>query len=364
VGADFGTKKFWGDFRSLLDSIPFKDLNVYNPEYGIPGNVFAPIDRSVDTKVRAGGSGYVSSVSYMSFYVHDEMSLIPEKLRFSLGLRYTMAETVGKDKVAEIKDKVFTPRVGLSYSLNKQTSAYALFDQSFVPISGTDWEGKAFKPVLGDDLEVGLKREWFNGKWISSISAYTIRRKNALVEDPDPAHVVDGKTFQAQLGETRTKGIELDITGEIVRGLNVVANYAYTDAKISKATDKSTIGNITPNTAKHITNLWLNYHVYQGSLRGLGIMGGVQSMMGRAIGVTKTSNFKDYFRTDLGFGYQKGRYSISLLVNNLLDNRFLMTAGSISRASQKLIKEKGAVDYYSYIVEARRNIRCGIVYKF
>lgn len=34
VGGDFGNKKFWGDFREILKSLPI-ELNVYNPQYGI-----------------------------------------------------------------------------------------------------------------------------------------------------------------------------------------------------------------------------------------------------------------------------------------------------------------------------------------
>jgi len=84
-------------------------------------------------------------------------------------------------------------------------------------------------------------------------------------------------------------------------------------------------------------------------------------MFDRAVGTTKESNFKNYLRTDGGISYQKGKYNISLMVNNLLDNRKLLTAGSTGTANAKIA---GSVNYYSYIVEARRNFRMGITYKF
>ncbi|MGJ1447362.1 TonB-dependent siderophore receptor [Sphingobacterium spiritivorum] len=362
-GGDFGNKKFWGDFRTLLDSIPFASLNVYDPKYGIPGAVLPAIDRSKSVKLRAGGSNYVSSVSYTSFYAHDEMAFFNDQLRLSLGLRFTNAETVGKTNAADVKDNVWSPRAGLSYSIDKSMSVYTLYDQSFVPVAGVDWEGNAFKPIRGNNLEAGVKKEWFGGRWISTVSAYSIRRENSLVTDPDPNHVVNGQTFQAQLGETKSKGIELDITGEILKGLNVNANYALTDSKISKSSDESTIGNITPNTAKHTANAWLQYRIQNGVLKGFGLMGSIQTMFDRAVGTTKESNFKNYVRTDGGLSYQMGKYNISLLVNNLLDNRKLLTAGSFSKANAATLA-KGGVDYYTYIVEARRNMRLGITYKF
>ena len=365
VGADYGTKKFWGDFRSLIDSIPTEPLNVYDPVYGIPGELFPAVDRSVDVKVRAGGTNYISSTNYISFYAHDELAFLQEKLRLSLGLRYTMNQTPGKRVgtrvIADQEDKAFTPRVGLSYSIDKSTSVYALFDQSFVPAPGSDWEGNVFKPIRGNDLEAGVKKEWLGGKWISTLTAYNITRKNALVADLE--HSTGNVSFQKQLGETTSKGIEFDITGELARGLNINANYALTDSKISEDTQEENIGNITPNTAKHTANAWLTYRIQRGALQGLGFIGSVQGMFDRAIGTTQEANFKNYIRTDGGISFQRGKYSISLLVNNLLDNRALLTAGSVTRVSDQM-KGQGFSDYYSYIVEARRNFRLGINYKF
>lgn len=364
AGADFGTKKFWGDFGVLAqDTLVTKPLNVYNPVYGIAEAAIPNPDRSKSVKVRAGGQNYVNSISYSSLYVHDEMAFLEEKLRLSLGLRYTIAETIGKTATADRRDKALTPRVGLSYSIDKSTSVYGLFDQSFVPQAGTDWEGNAFKPVRGNDLEAGIKKEWAGGKWISTLSAYRIKRQNALTDDVDHPMAGTNNYFKIALGETTSKGIEFDITGEVLPGLSANANYALTDSKVSKDGKQENIGNITPNTAKHTANAWLTYRLQQGPLRGLGLTGSVQGMFDRAIGTTKESNFKNYIRTDGGISFQNGKYSISLMVNNLLDHRKLLTSGSITRTSEAL-KQQGIVDYYTYIVEARRNFRLGITYKF
>jgi iron complex outermembrane receptor protein len=55
------------------------------------------------------------------------------------------------------------------------------------------------------------------GKWISTLSAYTIARKNALVADPDRATSLM-VCHSRPNGETRSKGIEFDVTGEIIKG--------------------------------------------------------------------------------------------------------------------------------------------------
>ncbi|WP_436484736.1 TonB-dependent siderophore receptor [Chitinophaga sp. ARDCPP14] len=359
AGVDMGNKKFWGDFRTLanIDMVGDKKFNVYNPVYSIPIGTLPAIDRSQSVKTRAGGSNYVSSVNYTSAYIQDELGFFNNRLRLSLAGRFTYAETVGKTKALAIKDNVFTPRVGLSYSVDKSTTIYGLFDQSFVPVPGADSNQNAFKPIKGVDVEAGVKKEWFEGRWVASATVYRIARQNSLVS----LNMKDsrGADVQEQLGETLTKGVEIDIAGEILPGLNATLNYAYTDSKISKesptATTK-TVGNITPNTATHITNAWLNYRIGKGVLNGLGVTGGIQWMADRYVGsATKVFSIPNYFRTDAGLSYVKGKYSVSLLVNNLLDNQRLLTAASIPTT---------ATGFYNYIVEARRNFRMTIGYRF
>ncbi|MEI6950149.1 TonB-dependent receptor [Paraflavisolibacter sp. H34] len=370
-GLDMGNKKFWGDFRTLKNNVRLpgnKLFNVYNPVYGIPFDSLPKIDRSVDVKTRAGSTVYATVTSYGSVYLQDELGFFADKLRLSLAGRFTHSETVGKTAAAGIADEVFTPRIGLSFSINKGTSVYVLRDESFVPQSGTDYFGNAFVPVRGKDLEAGIKKEWMKGKWMSSLTVYRILRENTLTNDPDPTHVLgNGSMAQVQLGETRTEGVEVDVTGEVVPGLNVTLNYAYTDSRITKevlnplptATPVKTVGNVTPNTARHVTNGWLQYRIPKGLLEGFGPSAGFQWLADRHVGTTTTPNIPNYFRTDAGLNYSKGRVHLSLLVNNLLDNRKLLTAASLDT--------KPATDptgFYSYIVEARRNFRMSVGYRF
>lgn len=363
AGVDMGNKKFWGDFRTLNPNIKLaggKAFNVYDPTYGFPYDSIPKIDRSVSVRTRAGSTSYATVTNYVSAYVQDELGFFNNKLRLSLAARFTQSQTVGKTKTADVKDNIVTPRVGLSYSIDKSTSVYALYDQSFVPVPGVDSSMNPFKPVKGTDIEAGVKKEWFNGRWTTSVSAYQITRENALVS----LGIRDsrGNNVSEQLGETVTKGVEIDVNGEIVPGLNVSLNYAYTDSKITKEAPQSvtkTVGNVTPNTNAHITNAWVNYRKGSGFLTGFGVSGGIQWLAERYVGTTKVSNIPNYFRVDGGLNYQKGKYSISLLVNNLLDDRKLLTSASMDTKPAN-----DPTGFYTYIVEARRNFRTTITYRF
>ena len=361
-GLDFGNKKFWGDFRSGSPNIRFAGntlFNVYNPVYGLPMDSVPKFDRSVNIRTRSGATAYATYTNYASAYVQDELGLLDNNLRISLGLRFTYAETVGKTETTDQKDQVFSPRAGISYSIDKQTSVYALYDQSFVPVPGTDYAGNAFKPIKGNDIEFGVKKEWFGGRWVSSATVYQINRTNALT--PDTEHNNGTITFQTQLGETESKGVEVDINGELAKGLNLVANYAYCSSKITKESPNvatKTVGNVTPNTNAHTTNAWLSYRFSKGAFNGFGVNGGIQWLADRYVGTTTTPNMPNYFRADAGVSFQKNKFSISMLVNNLLDNRKLLTAATLDATPAK------TTSFYSYIVEARPNMRMTVTYKF
>ncbi len=193
------------------------------------------------------------------------------------------------------------------------------------------------------------------------VSVYQINRTNALSPDIDPTHQNGALTFQLQLGETLSKGVEVDLNGELAKGLNLVANYAYSYSRISKETPDvtaKTVGNVTPNTNTHTTNAWLSYRFSKGALNGFGVNGGIQWLADRYVGTTTTPNMPNYFRADAGVSFQKNKFGVSMLVNNLLDNRKLLTAASLDT------NPNSPKTFYSYIVEARRNMRMTVTYKF
>jgi iron complex outermembrane receptor protein len=244
-------------------------------------------------------------------------------------------------------ETVFTPRVGVSGSVDKQTSLYALYDQAFVPQAGADFAGNPFDPITGDNLEAGVKRDWFGGRWNTTLSVYRITKNNVLTADPA------NPNFSTQLGQTSTKGLEVDLRGELTRGLNLTLNYAYTDSKITEDTQSENVGQAVPGFAKHITNGWLSYRVPGGVLQGIGLSLGYQWQLDRYPWFVDTGNAKqlpDYFRTDGAISWQRDQFSVALNVNNLL-NRYLYSGSPYG-------------GYYYYQTEAPRNFRLSVGYRF
>ena len=349
-GLDYGNKRYIADWNQSFSLDKESTFNIYNPVYG--GIIIPKIDRSKPLKELAAGN--ILAQEYGAIYVQDELGFFANRLRLTLAGRYTNAETNQYNAI--IKNEKFTPRLGLSVSVDKSTSVYALYDQAFIPQLGRLANGAQVKPITGNNLEAGIKKDWFNGRWNSTVSAYQIIKNNQLVSDPTDTT----NTYSLQLGQTKTKGIEFDVRGEIVSGLNLTVNYAYTDSEITKDTDEAKVGQKVPGYAQHVTNSWLAYRVNRGKIAGLGLSLGYQWQLSRHPWFVSTStedNLPDYFRLDGGLSYQFKKVNVALNVNNLL-NDYLYSGSPYD------FNYDGSSDGYYWQTEAPRNFRLSVGYTF
>ncbi len=342
-GLDMSYKNYMADWNQSYAFSGPEPFNIYNPVHNVPRDSIPVFDRSLSLRLRAGGN--ILGQSYQAIYLQDELHFWQNMVRLTLAGRYTFVEETEYGAVTD--DQKFTPRVGLSVSLDEQTSVYVLYDQAFVPQAGSDYQQEKFDPSTGNNLEAGLKKDWFGGTWNSTLAVYQITKNNVLTADP--AH----PNFSIQLGQTKTKGVEFDVRGEIVKGLNLTFNYAYTDSKITKDTDESVVGNATPGATKHITNTWLSYRQPLGTLEGIGISLGYQWQIERSswyVFDDSENALPDYFRLDGAVSWQNENFSLALNVNNLLD-KYLYSGSPYA-------------DYFYWQTEPGRNFRLTIGYKF
>ncbi|SDW90460.1 TonB-dependent receptor [Flavobacterium degerlachei] len=343
-GIDLSDKTFYHDWMQYF-TMP--DLDIYNPVHGTLA-ASPTFDRSQSLEDR----GVKYQNNYKALYVQDELGFLDYKLRLTLAGRYTVLKS-GNYYSGDTKNSRFTPRVGLSYSIDKNTAAYFVNDQSFNENYGADWQGNSFKPETGGNIELGLKRDWLNGKWNSVFSLYQITKNNVLTADPE--HSTSVMQYSRESGQQRTKGFEVDIRGEIFKNLDLILNYAFTEGKTTKDTDESIIGKQVAGTTKHIQNAWLNYKIDRGTLNGVGFSLGYQYQVNRApwfISTDNTTMLPDYFRLDGGISYQKNKVSVNLVVNNIL-NKYLYSGGYYTYS-----------DMYYWQAEAGTNARVTVAYKF
>ncbi len=347
AGLDMGHKEYYADwFQSGPLAGPNNPLTYENPVHFVPSSVMPVWDRTQSIRKRAFGSYFANqSQSYSALYVQDELGFFKDRLLLTLAGRYTYYD--GSTYGSGTSDNVFTPRAGLNFTIDKNTSVYALYDQSFIPQAGTTKAGKAFDPVRGNDIEFGIKRNWANNSWTSSLTYYVITKENVLTTDPSDIN------FSIQLGEAQSKGFEFDVQGEITKGLQLILNYANTDVKVTKDTDPDVVGTRLAGHAHHMTNGWLKYKFDTPALKGFGLALGYQYQIDRSTwtwAANNKSEMPDYFRLDGALSWEDKQFSVGLNVYNLLDE-YLYSGAAYS-------------DYYYWQSEPGINFRLNVKYRF
>lgn len=351
TGLDLGSKKYMADWNQKHDlDTAAKPFNINSTTYSPPSNGYAQFDTSTSLESRATPYGTIEQ-NYTGLYIQDELGFFNDALRLTLAARYTNVKENSYGTKAEA-DKI-TPRIGISYSIDDNTSVYGLYDQSFVPQAGFFRTGGIPKPITGNNMEVGVKRDWFGGKWNTTLSLYNIIKRNSTVADPANSAL---ENFIIDLGKTRVQGIEFDLKGEITRGFNAIFNYAFTENKITESNDpvSNPVGMRIPGYAKHTMNGWLNYTFTQGTLEGFGLSFGGTYLADRSSWNWANSgtqkDMDDYVKFDAGLSWENTKFRVGLNVFNVF-NRYLYSGSPY-----------GA--YYYYQAEAPRNFRLSVGYKF
>lgn len=352
TGVEIADKKYWGDWNQSLalddKDHMFDETSGSNPP---AVNGYPTFDRSKSIKDRAGNGGYIAD-QYKTAYFQDELGFFERKLRLTLAARYTNDKQVayGTPKYANR----WTPRIGLSYSITDDFVTYALYDQSFTPQSGVRRDGEHVKPLTGNNQEIGVKYNWANGRWGTSFDVYQILNNNQLTSDPSNNA---SESYVVQLGQTKTKGLEWEIHGQVFKGFNLMANYALTDAKITKYTDASQIRNRVAGSAKHVINSWASYTLADGALKGFGINAGWSFLGDRATwnwesNGTLNAKLPDYSSINAGLFWQNKKMKVNFGMFNVA-NRYLISGSSYSY-----------LNAYYFQADPGRNFRFSVDYNF
>ncbi|MBP1649881.1 MAG: fhuA 1 [Bacteroidetes bacterium] len=311
AGVDVNQKKFIADSYVSYDT-NYYPLDIDNPVYGtdIPGYHTPGGVKNGNTRQK---------INYYSLYALDELSFFADKVRLTLGVRYTSIKTnnVVSGVTTAADDKVFTPRVGLSYTILKGFTAYGLYDRTIVPQAGMTSSGESIEPMKGRSAEIGMKKNWMNGRWNTTFALYDIQRSNIMQTDPD------NSLYKVQVGETAARGVDVDVMGQLFKGMNVIINYAFNDAKVEKDVSKALINTRTPMYVKHVQNTWLNYELPCALSFSLGYQ--YQGQRGERYATATQHKTPDYFRLDAGVGYKYKKLKVNLLVNNLLNKHLIAT---------------------------------------
>ncbi|MDF5719283.1 MAG: TonB-dependent receptor [Rhizonema sp. PD37] len=281
-----------------VDAAP--SINIFNPVYG---NVRRPNQDQLPVVYAIN-----NQTNFLGIFLQDQIT-VTDNLKLLLGGRFDL---VDQKSTSDQQDDAFTPRVGIVYQPIQPISLYASFSKSFQPNSGTRVDGSLLPPERGTQYEVGVKGEFLDNKLTATLAAYEITKSNVATTDPN------NTIFVIPVGEQRSRGVELDVAGEILTGWNIIASYAYTDAKVTKSNDGQQ-GNQFYNVPYNAASLWTTYKIQTGNLQGLGFGLGLFYVGDRQGDLANDFKVDSYLRTDASIFYRRNNLRLGLNFKNLFN---------------------------------------------
>ena len=210
---------------SLFEMVPGSifDWNGHYPEPNFPKNGKYETNQNQN-------SAYIAA----RFRPTDDLSLI-------LGTRvsdfqynstykyYEQTSTFSDNKTTSKQHGRVTPYAGVVYDINDTYSAYASYTSIYKPVTDRSITGTTLAPTEGNSYEMGLKAEYFDGRLNASVAAFRTEQKKLPIQVGTNPNTNEG-IYESLDGAT-TKGIEFELTGEVMRDWNVIAGYTYAQTK-------------------------------------------------------------------------------------------------------------------------------------
>ncbi|WP_334165223.1 TonB-dependent siderophore receptor [Achromobacter mucicolens] len=226
----------------------------------------------------------------------------------------------GGDTTTSTTSGRFIPYAGIVYSLTDNWSVYGSYTTVFEPQTQRTVSGSLLKPIEGNNYEVGVKGELADGRVNALLALFRYDHKNRAVNDYDAGFACNGWYCSRAAGKVRSQGVEAEISGEVIKGLELYAGYAYNTTKFLEDPDNQ--GKIFSTwTPKHMLRLWANYRL-PGSLNRLSVGAGVNTQTA-TISSDREFKLAGFTIWNARVGYQATpELSFGLNVNNVFDKKY------------------------------------------
>ncbi|WP_223505250.1 TonB-dependent siderophore receptor [Pseudomonas sp. GL-RE-29] len=320
------------EYRKIYreDLIRQKSLTTFsylNPVYGreVAGTTVSPADSAQTDKLRSD-----------SVFLQDSIHLTDQWILVAGGRFQEYDQYAGKGVPfkanTDSNGQKWVPRAGLVYRYTDELSFYGSYTESFkpnstiAPLSGssTVLDGSV-APEEAKSWEVGARLD-MPGRVTGNVALFDIKKRNVLVANSEGP-----VTLYSAAGEVRSRGLELDLSGQLSERWSMIGSYAYTDAEVTEDPDYK--GKKLQNVAKNSGSLSVVYDF--GSVIGgdqLRVGAGARYVGERAGNAVNDFELPSYTVADAFATYDTQldgqRVKFQLNVKNLFDRTYYTSAAS------------------------------------
>lgn len=271
-----------------------------------------------------------SKYGIYSIYASDVIN-ITENLSAMLSLRLDHFDNEGDlaSTDDDYNQTTLSPKFGLLYQpIKNKLSVFGNYQNGFTNVApqlvGDPNSGpqtlETFDPEQANQLEFGVKTNLFDGRLNATLSYYDITVKDRVITDPSSPF------NKIQSGEVVSKGFEIEVNANPIKGLNIRAGFSNNDSETT-VSDNAEILNRKPLEAgpETLYNFWANYQFQDGNLDGFGFGFGFNGASERfAINYASTGEFilPSYTVANAAIYYQANKYRIGLKLNNAFNKEY------------------------------------------
>ncbi|MGH6934973.1 MAG: TonB-dependent receptor, partial [Methylocella sp.] len=219
---------------------PFSMPTVFNPVFFVTPNR----RRHTDLDLAAG-------------YIQDQIE-ITKYLDVIAGVRFDsfdlrFVEALTPQRLRRV-DNVWSPRFGVVVKPVEPLSLYASYTRSFLPQAGDQFnvlnvDAAKLAPQGFENVEIGFKAQLLP-RLLFTGALYQLDRTNQLVTVGPLSNIP---------ANTRTKGGEIGLVGNVTDEWQVALGYGHQDARIVSAQDQRATGNVVPSVPLDTFSFWNRY---------------------------------------------------------------------------------------------------------
>ncbi len=364
-------QNFIGDFKigklrnRLVAGIDYYQSNILNGSTGWVGNGTVSLVNQTDSGdlTQAGVDNLLvgsfegnstAETEVLSAYASDVLNITNKfSVMASLRVDHFKGKTAYWATDEQSGQTTFSPKFGAVYQLiQNKVSVFGNFMDGFINVApqqvadvdGSNPRMKSFDPEHANQYEFGLKTNLYKDIISATISYYNIKVKDRLMSDPTNIN------NSIQGGEVESKGVEVSFTANPMKGFNIIAGFSNNKSEVTKDNPGDGYLGMRPEEAgpETLVNLWANYTMTSGKLKGFGIgFGGNYASEYKTLNRDNIGTFElpDYTILNSALSYNNDKFNITLKVNNLLNEKYY--SGWSTVTPQKL-----------------RSLTAGLTYKF
>jgi iron complex outermembrane receptor protein len=312
VQFDFATGAFQHLLLAGVDYSDYREKSYNLDATPTPIDIYTP----VSTGVTINGWDRLpdQQTTQLGVYLQDQIRWA-DRVSLVLGARRDHARSKTEGLPSQT-DNATTWRAGLIGDVGGGVSPYISYSESFLPVTGQDLYGRAFKPMQGDQWEGGVKWQPASNMLVT-LAAYRITETNRQTNDPDNVLNV------IQTGEIQSKGVELEGQFQFAHDITLTAAYSRNKAEVTKSNFAMEVNQRLNDTPQELASLWLGkgFQLDDDARLRLGLGG-------RYVGNTQSLGYGGFIRTpsytlvDALFEVQVVDWTMALNITNLSDKKY------------------------------------------